>query len=85
MKKECFTCKNKIVKELTKEEGLELKKKNNLFRRPMQSYTCGLTNKVISQIDPACEGYVPDDLMVDIRKELSRTIHNLTEEINRKK
>lgn len=87
MGKECFTCKNKISTELTKEERDEIKKQNiangeHFKRVPEMIFHCKITGKQISQIDPACDDYSGDDFMVEIRKDISKTATKLRKELN---
>ena len=86
--KECFTCKNKQSRELTKEERKELNRlhfektgRYTLFI-PEMEFKCRISGKIISQIDPACEKYEGDELLVDIRKSLSDTARKLRKELN---
>lgn len=86
MGKECFTCKNKISIELMPEERAEMKAKNiangERFKRvPEMIFQCAVTEKLISQVDPACEHYVDDETMVFIRKEISKTAKKLRNEL----
>ena len=85
---ECFTCKNKQSRELTKEERKELNKlhfeKTGRYTLliPEMEFKCGISGKIISQIDHASEKYEGDELLVDIRKSLSDTARKLRKELN---
>ena len=66
MKKECFTCNNKITTELPNDK-LE--------------FHCKVTGKKIRQIDPACDEYDGDNFMEDIRMEIAKTARKLRKEL----
>lgn len=90
MRKECFTCANKLSRDLSKEERDELQRqhiektgKKTLFI-PEMEFTCKVSGKKISQIDPACDQYSGDPLMEDMRKSLSDTCRKLREELHKK-
>lgn len=90
MKKQCFTCKNKLSRYLNDDEVKEIKKKlkEDGVKYPRVSdieFKCKLTNKIISQIDPACDEYEADDVMVDIRVQLAKTARKLRRELNNDK
>ncbi len=86
--KECFTCANKISRELSKEEREELQKQSiaatgrkTLFI-PEMEFTCKVTGKKISQIDPACDHYSGDTFMEGIRKDIAKTASKMRKELN---
>ena len=86
MKKECFTCNNKITTELTKEEREKIKQQNiaenNRFKSvPELIFHCKLTGKQISQIDPACDDYEGNNFMEDIRMDIAKTARKLRNEL----
>jgi len=86
MKKECFTCSNKISTELTNEQKKEMKEEaiargEKWPRIPEMIFHCKVTGSRISQIDPACEYYSSDSLMESVRKDIAQTAKNLREEI----
>lgn len=90
MGKECFTCANKISRELSKEERDELQRQHvertgrkTLFI-PELEFKCSVSGNIISQIDPACENYTGDQLMEIIRKDISNTAKKLRQELNSK-
>ena len=86
MGKQCFTCANKISTELTKEERAKMrdeeKAKGVRFPRiPEMLFHCDVTKKQINQTDPACDDYIGDEFMEDIRKEISKTARKLRKEL----
>lgn len=86
MKKECFTCNNKITTELTKEEREKIKQQNiaenNRFKSvPELIFHCKLTGKQINQIDPACDDYEGNNFMEDIRMDIAKTVRKLRSEL----
>lgn len=89
MGKECFTCAHKISRELSKEERDDLQRKHieetgrKSLLIPEMEFTCGVSGKKISQIDPACEYYSGDETLESIRKQLAKTARKLREELNR--
>lgn len=89
MGKECFTCSHKLSRELSKEERDELQRDHvretgrKTFLIPEMEFTCNVTGKKIKQIDPACEEYSPNALMVSIRKDIATTAKKLREELNK--
>ena len=85
MGKECFTCSNKLSKELSAEEKKLIKEaniaNNNPYERiPDMIFHCKVSGKQIKQTDPACNEYNPDDFMVRIRKDISNTARKLRKE-----
>ena len=86
MGKECFTCANKISTELTQEQRKTMKEEATARgekwpRIPELIFHCKVTNKQISQIDPACEHYSDDADLVDIRRMISETATKLRKEL----
>lgn len=86
MGKECFTCSNKISTELTNEHRKEMKEEaiargEKWPTIPEMIFHCKVTNKRISQIDPACEDYSDDANLVDIRKIIAKTATKLRKEL----
>lgn len=86
MRKECFTCGNKISTELTQEQRKQMRDEEiangiKFPRIPEMIFHCKLTGKRISQIDPACENYTADDVMVDMRKMIAETATKLRKEL----
>ncbi|MFW5847781.1 MAG: hypothetical protein ACOCVF_02565 [bacterium] len=90
MKKECFTCKNKLVEDLDnlkrqkliKEERKLAKTEKRWPKRiPEQLYFCDITKKQINQIDPACEHYEDHSQLVEIRKLISEKAKELRKEL----
>lgn len=86
---ECFTCAHKLSRYLSKDEKDELQRLNvektgrkTLFIPDME-YKCGVTGKIISQIDPACENYQGDSFMEEMRKEIANTARKLREDLNK--
>jgi hypothetical protein len=88
MGKECFTCAHKISRELSKEERKQLS--DDYFKEhgrhtlliPEMEFTCSVSGKKISQIDPACEHYSGDSFMESVRKDIAKTARKLREELN---
>ena len=88
MKRECFTCSNKLSTEITSVERKraiykELQDDGNPdpFVGDME-YHCKVTGKRISQTDQACNHYSADALRETIRKDLARVAKKLREELN---
>lgn len=86
MGKECFTCKNKESKELTETEIKKIKADNIANNKPYERipeliFTCKATGNRIKQTDPACSKYNPDDFMIDIRRDISKTARKLRREL----
>lgn len=86
MKKECFTCANKISTELTDEQRKEMRTEaiargEKWPRIPEMIFHCKVTGKRIKQIDPACESYSDDPVLVDVCKMISKTAKKLREEL----
>ncbi len=88
MKKECFTCVNKISTEIT-----SIEQRRIIYREEREDgnndpyvgdldYHCKITGKRIHQIDPACENYSGDDIMEAIRKDIAKTAKKLREELD---
>lgn len=72
MGKQCFTCSNKLVRELTNDERKQMRKDGvSLFDIPDNEYKCKVSGKLIKQIDPACEHYEGHQLLEKIRGDLS--------------
>ena len=78
MAKECFTCANKISRELSKEERREY---NRLYKErtgkicwstPEMEFTCKVSGLKINQTDPACEHYEGDEVMEGLRSDLAQ-------------
>lgn len=88
MGKECFTCAHKNGRELSKEERAELQRQHveqtgrKTLLIPEMEFTCGVSGKKISQIDPACEHYSGDDVMEFIRKDIAKVAGKLRKELN---
>jgi len=86
MKKECFTCSNKISTELTDEQRKKMKTEaiaagEKWPRIPEMIFHCKVSGKQIRQIDPACEHYADDADLVDIRKMIAKTATKLRKEL----
>ena len=82
MKRECFTCSNKLSTELSQEQrrkmrNEEIAKGVSFPRIPEMIFHCGATGKRISQIDPACESYNGHDNLLEVRKMISETATKL--------
>lgn len=88
---ECFTCSNKISRELSSDEQKIIRKQieettgKKFFSVPELEFTCQITGKKISQTDLACENYMGDDFMIDIRKSISDTAKKLRKELTKDK
>lgn len=87
MRKECFTCVNKLSTELTEEERKKIRDTEKAMgvRFPRVSkmiFHCKITGKRINQTDPACDDYQGDDLLLDIRKGITETAKKLRQELN---
>ena len=85
MKKECFTCSNKLSTELTQEQRKQMKEEATARgekwpRIPEMIFHCKVTGNRISQINPACEHYSDDADLVDIRKMIAKTATKLRKE-----
>lgn len=76
MKKECFTCKNRICRKLTEEERKAWRKKTGRWIAPNLEVTCTIHNKIITLNDPACEQYKSDKEMEEIREDMRKFAHN---------
>lgn len=85
MGKECFTCSNKIITKLTQEQRKEMKeniaKGEKWSRIPEMIFHCKVSGKRINQTDPACEHYLDDDDLVDMRKMIAKTATKLRKEL----
>lgn len=82
MKRECFTCSHKVSTELTKDERKKLKEELDsngvkYIRIPEMIFHCKLSGMQINQTDDACDHYLGDKVMEDIRKDLSKIAMNL--------
>ena len=86
MGKQCFTCANKLSKELSAEEKKDIEiinlANNNPYKRiPEMIFNCKVSGERINQTDPACNDYESDKFMEDIRVEISKTARKLRKEL----
>lgn len=82
MRRECFTCKHKIRKQLSPEIRKRMKEQaiangEKFPRIPDGVYYCMLSNAKINQTDLACYKYEGHELLESIRLDMSKAIQKL--------